>query len=188
MRIFPIGIGYADIHFYLTPNFTKFHVMNKLLITTVLLAVLAASCQQPEKTAAAPAAPVATPAPAQPAIAKAKFPVNCFEQRLPDGSVLSFHYTEYYDQIVGILDYTFAEKDGAHGTLKGTKEGDIITALWSYTVEGSDQQEEVIFKITGDKAAKGSGELTETKSGVLKLKDPAKVDWTAEVFTRVNCD
>ena len=35
---------------------------------------------------------------------------------MPDGSVLSFQYTEYYDDVVGILDYTFAEKDGAHGT------------------------------------------------------------------------
>lgn len=159
--------------------------MNKSLITIVLFASFIAACQQTEKSIPAP---VAAPAPAPPATPKAKFPVNCFEQHMPDGSVLSFQYTEYYDQIVGILDYTFAEKDGAHGTLKGTKEGDIITALWSYTVEGSEQQEEVVFKITGDKAAKGNGELTETKSGVLKLKDPAKVDWTAEVFTRVNCD
>lgn len=157
---------------------------NKFLLVAATSLFLFA-CNQSEK----PAAPTAEkPAePAAPAVPKAKFAVNCFEQRFPDGSVLSFQYTEYYEDVVGILDYSFAEKDGAHGTFKGKKNGDIITATWSYIVEGSNQTEEIMVKIEGDKAVKASGELKEGKDGTLSLKDPAKATWV-ETFTRVQCD
>jgi len=106
---------------------------------------------------------------------------------MPDSSVMSFHYTEYYDDIVGILDYSFAEKDGAHGTFKGTKDGNVITATWNYIIEGSNQVEVVMFKIEGDKALKASGELEETPDGKLKMKDPTTATWE-ETFLRVECD
>ncbi|GAB4496714.1 MAG: hypothetical protein OHK0019_28950 [Saprospiraceae bacterium] len=143
------------------------------------------ACNQPEKPAASTAEKPAEPA--APAVPKAKFAVNCFEQRYPDGSVLSFQYTEYYEDVVGILDYSFAEKDGAHGTFKGKKNGDVITATWSYVVEGSNQTEEIMVKIEGDKAVKASGELVEGKDKVLRLKDATNATW-AETFTRVQCD
>jgi hypothetical protein len=136
----------------------------------------------PETPAASPAAPAA-----ETALPKAKFAVHCFEYRQPDGSVLSFQYTEYYDEIVGILDYSFYGKDGAHGTFKGTKNGNLITATWSYTIEGSEQAEEILVKIEGDKALRASGELTEGEAGTLVLKDPAKLSWE-ETFTRVACE
>lgn len=142
-----------------------------------------AACTATPQTPAPPAAGV-TPETASP---KAKFPVHCFEIRESDGSVLSFQYTEYYDEIVGILDYSFYDKDGAHGTFKGTKEGNLITVTWSFTIEGSEQTEVVLFKIEGDKAFRGYGELTEGEAGTMVLKDPAKVSWD-EAFTRVQCD
>ena len=134
-----------------------------------------------------PAAPT-TPAPAAGnAPSKGKFPVHCFEIRESDGSVLSFQYTEYYDQIVGILDYSFYDKDGAHGTFEGKKEGDIIAATWSYTIEGSPQKEKILIRIDGDRARRAQGELTEEKDGTLRLKNPSAATWD-EVFTRVQCD
>jgi hypothetical protein len=162
--------------------------MKKTFIFSSILALFAVSCIQPEKSAPVAAKPAETTPTPKPEVPKAKFPVNCFEERLQDGSVLSIQYTEYYDEIVGILDYSFAEKDGAHGTFKGTKEGNIITATWSYVVEGSNQKEEIMIKTEGDKAFKASGELMETKGGLLKLKDPKNVTWSDEVFTRVQCD
>lgn len=146
-----------------------------------MLALLAFSCTQPEKTTE-PTAPAQ-----ETAAEKAKFPVHCFEQRFPDGSVISFQYTEYYEDVVGILDYSYAEKDGAHGTFKGAMEGNMITATWNYIVEGSNQTEIVLFKIEGDKALKASGELEEYESGKLRLKDPATAKWE-ETFERVECD
>jgi len=143
---------------------------------------LAGCTAAPKTPADSPAAPAA-----ETALPKAKFAVHCFEDRYPDGSVLSLQYTEYYDDIVGILDYSFYEKDGAHGTFKGTKNGNLITATWSYTIEGSEQTEEILIKIEGDKALRASGELTEGEAGTLVLKDPAKLSWE-EMFKRVACD
>lgn len=140
---------------------------------------LAACTNTPEAQTVAPAAETASP--------KAKFAVHCFEDRQSDGSVLSLQYTEYYDQIVGILDYSFYDKDGAHGTFKGVKDGNLITATWSYTIEGSEQTEEILIKIEGDKAFRGYGELTEGEAGTMVLKDPAKARWE-DTFTRVECD
>ncbi|MDZ4683150.1 MAG: hypothetical protein SH848_12505 [Saprospiraceae bacterium] len=151
--------------------------MKHLKLFPLAIGLLLSACTPSEKPMTPPEAPSA----------KAQFPVHCFEQRFPDGSVLSFQYTEYYEDIVGILDYTFAEKDGAHGTFKGTKDGNVITATWNYTVEGSNQTEEVMFKIEGDKAMKASGELMEDKDGKLKMKDPASATWE-ETFTKVECD
>jgi hypothetical protein len=158
--------------------------MKNQTLFAAVLCLLCVACNSGEK----PAAPAAPPAEtAEPTVPKAKFAVNCFEQRFPDGSVLSFQYTEYDDDVVGILDFSFAEKDGAHGTLKGKKKDNLITATWSYTVEGSNQTEEILIKIEGDKAMKASGELVEGKDGKLSLKDPATATW-AETFTRVQCD
>ncbi len=154
----------------------------KMLLSVSLFAALFFSACGPT-----PPSPAAPAAPAAPALPVAKFPVYCYEQRMPDGSVLSFQYTDYYDDIVGILDYSFAEKDGAHGTFKGKKEGNVITAVWGYVVEGSQQQEEIMVKIEGDNAIKASGELMETPGGLLKLKDPAGASWV-ETFGRVQCD
>lgn len=156
--------------------------MKKLKHLPLAIALLLSACNPAEKPS--PIVPVEADTTAA---AKAKFPVHCYEQRFPDGSVLSFQYTEYYERIVGILDYSFAEKDGAHGTLKGTKDGDLITATWSYTVEGSNQEEVVLFKIEGDKALKASGELMEEADGTLVLKDPTTATWE-ETFKQVECD
>ena len=155
--------------------------MKNLLLGFAAAALLFSACNTPEKPA-----PAAAPTPA-PEVAKSKFPVNCFENKMPDGSTLSLQYTEYYEEIVGILDYSFYDKDGAHGTFKGKKEGDIITAAWTYTVEGSEQTEQIMIKIEGDKAMKASGELVEGKDGALQLKDPAQATWQ-ETLTRVQCD
>ena len=154
----------------------------------ILLGLLAGACTSGDK----PAAPAAAPAPTAEVqhpdtTPKAKFAVHCFEDQLNDGSVISFQYTEYYEDVVGILDYTYSQKDGAHGTFRGHIQDNVITATWSYTVEGSRQQEEIMVKIDGDKAMKASGELTEGKGGVLRLKDPAQAKWE-EVFSRVQCD
>ncbi len=164
--------------------FSKIHLEMKKqpYFLATALAMMLFACAQPEK-APEPTAPEASASASQ----KAKFPVNCFEQRYPDGSVLSFQYTEYFEDVVGILDYSFAEKDGAHGTFKGTKEGNVITATWNYIVEGSNQTEEEMFKIEVDKALKASGELEEYESGKLKMKDPSKATWE-ETFTKVDCD
>lgn len=159
-------------------------MMKNILFVLSGFALLAACtpAEKPAATAVAPTAPAAAPA-----VPKAKFATHCFEQHLPDSSVFCLYYTVYYDEITGILDYTFTDKDGAHGTFKGTMNDNLITATWDYVVEGSHQTEDILIKIEGDKAYRANGELKEDKDGRLSLKDPSKVNWD-EVYTRVQCD
>lgn len=111
---------------------------------------------------------------------------ECFENRLPDGSVLTFTFTQKGKKVSGVLDYTFAEKDGAHGTFEGKRDGDIIHAVWNYTVEGSQQSEQIMVRIEEQQAVKATGELVEGPKGELVLKDPEHAEW-AEKFPRVSC-
>lgn len=77
-------------------------------------------------------------------------------------------------------------KDGAHGTLKGTKNGSQIKALYSYTIEGAEQTEELIFSISAGKLLQKVGELEEDGNGNFKLKDPAAAKFVDE-YPRVLC-
>ena len=54
-------------------------------------------------------------------------------------------------------------------------------------MEGSDQVQEILVRVEGDRALKANGELTEGRDRVLRLKDPAAAAFN-ESFTRVRCD
>lgn len=90
-------------------------------------------------------------------------------------------------RVTGTMDWLPAEQDGARGTLTGTIDGNTATVLYSYTIEGSDQQEEKIFEIRENELAVKVGELEEDESGGLKMKNPAKAIY-GEIIPRVPCD
>ncbi len=90
------------------------------------------------------------------------------------------------DEIRGEMNWAPWEKDGAVGTLKGKKVGNEIVADYDYVIEGSNQSEEKIFKIEGDKLLIKEGELIEGKDGKLIMKDPAKATFK-ETLVKVNC-
>ena len=88
--------------------------------------------------------------------------------------------------VTGAYDWSPWERDGAHGTIAGKKEGDLLKVVYDYVIEGSNQQEEKVFKLTGDQIAEGEGELTEGDTPTsLKLKDPSKLTW--KPLTKVLC-
>lgn len=87
--------------------------------------------------------------------------------------------------VTGTYDWMPWEKDGAHGTLSGKKEGDMLKLTYDYTIEGSNQQEEKIMKLSGDQLSDGEGELTEGEGGMMKIKDASKLTW--KPFTKVAC-
>ena len=91
------------------------------------------------------------------------------------------------DQVKGIFNWMPAEKDQAYGTLDGTIKDDIIKAVYSYTIEGSNQQEEKVFQLRKDAIAIKTGELEEDDKGVLKLKDIDKAEFN-EVILKVPCN
>jgi hypothetical protein len=90
------------------------------------------------------------------------------------------------DSITGEMEWLPWEKDGAVGTLKGKKVGEEIIVDYEYVIEGSSQMEEKIFKIDGEKLLIKEGELTETKTGKLVLKDASKAKYS-ETLLKVNC-
>ncbi|MFZ4595193.1 MAG: hypothetical protein ACOYOF_13130 [Verrucomicrobiaceae bacterium] len=80
------------------------------------------------------------------------------------------------DQVTGTQVWQPKEEHGSQGTLSGIiTGGGIIQVVHQYTIEGSEQSEEEVLKLDGDKLFIGEGELVEGKNGRLNLKEPNKV-------------
>jgi len=89
------------------------------------------------------------------------------------------------DEVTGKMDWLPWEKDGARGTLKGKKSGNEIKVDYDYMIEGSNQSEEKVFVLEGDKLLEKTGEL-EDKNGKLVMKDPTKATVT-QTLNKVVC-
>ena len=109
----------------------------------------------------------------------------CFEQKL-NKDITTVKLIINGDAVTGEMNWTPWEKDGASGTLKGKKIGDEIIADYDYMIEGSNQSEEKIFKLEGDKLLVKVGELMDGKNGKLIMKDPAKARFS-ETLIKVKC-
>lgn len=105
--------------------------------------------------------------------------------RLIDSTIINLEIIG--NKVTGRMDWIPAEKDSGRGTLEGTIDGNIVTALYSYTIEGSDQQQEEIFEIRKNELAVKIGELVEYENMVLRFKDPNTAVFR-DVFPRVPCD
>lgn len=89
------------------------------------------------------------------------------------------------EKVTGRYDWLPAERDGAYGSIEGTIKDDIIRALYSYTIEGSDQDEEKVFKLSDDKVYIASGEVEEKELESL-IKDIENYEFTT-TLPRVDC-
>ena len=68
---------------------------------------------------------------------------------------------------------------GAHGTISGIiTSGGMIQVLYEYSIEGSDQSEEEVLRLDGEKLFIGKGELQDAGNGRMNLKEPNKVGFT----------
>lgn len=150
--------------------------MKNILFGLLVATAFFTACQNEPKTAA-PAAEVQTSVPASD-------PTQCYENRLGE-DLTAIQLTLNGSDASGYMAWEPHEKDGARGSFKGTKTGDIITATFNYMIEGSIQAEEVMFKLADGKLLKGNGEM-EDKNGVIVIKDKANVSWD-EVFTNADC-
>ena len=83
------------------------------------------------------------------------------------------------DKVTGTQNWLPKQPDGhgAHGTISGTVRDGIIRVLYEYTIEGSEQSEEEVLKLDGDKLYIGEGQLlADPKNDAhLKLEDASKV-------------
>lgn len=110
--------------------------------------------------------------------------ILCFEEKVGK-DLTTVKLTIDGDDVTGSMEWLPWEKDQARGTLKGKKNGNEIIADYDYMIEGSNQSEEKIFIIDGDKLLVKSGEL-EDKNGKLVLKDPAKAT-IGQTLSKVVC-
>lgn len=84
------------------------------------------------------------------------------------------------NQVTGTQNWVPNQPDGhgAHGTISGTlAEGGIIRVLYEYTIESSEQAEEEVLKLEGNKLFIGEGQLRvdPKNESRLNLEDPGKV-------------
>lgn len=111
---------------------------------------------------------------------------HCYEMRIGQ-DVTNVKLVVNGNEVTGEMNWIPFEKDGGRGTLQGTRNGNEIVAIWSYVIEGSNQTEEVRFKIEGEQLLRKTGELVDANNdGNLKLKDPANVPYS-ERFTKISC-
>jgi hypothetical protein len=69
------------------------------------------------------------------------------------------------------------EGHGANGSFDGIVNGDVMQVLYSYTIEGSEQSEEMVLKLEGNKLFIGDGELVDAGDGRMNLKAPNEVEF-----------
>jgi hypothetical protein len=108
----------------------------------------------------------------------------CFEEKVGK-DLTTVRLTIEGNKVTGNMEWLPWEKDQARGTLLGEKKGNEIIADYEYMIEGSNQLEEKIFVLEGDKLLVKSGEL-EDKNGKLTLKDRTKAT-IGQTLTKVAC-
>lgn len=110
----------------------------------------------------------------------------CYEYRVGK-DVTTIKIVVNGNDIIGDMNYLPHEKDSGRGTLKGTRNSNEISAVWTYVIEGSNQTEEVMFKIEGEQLMRKTGELVDEKmDGNLKMKDANSAQYT-ETYVKVAC-
>ncbi len=90
------------------------------------------------------------------------------------------------NMITGKMLYDNYEKDGSHGTVKGTEDKEIIKLWYDFTSEGMHSVMEVYFKKADERLLRGMGDMeakTDTTYFISGINYSDK-----EAFTKVNCD
>jgi hypothetical protein len=92
------------------------------------------------------------------------------------------------DSVTGFMHWQPWQTDGAYGTIAAVGNDRVIRGMYDYMIEGSEQSEEVMFKISNGKLYKASGELIEGsgKEIVLKFKNPDEAIFKYE-FREIDC-
>lgn len=89
------------------------------------------------------------------------------------------------DSIFGDYHWHPYEKDGAHGTLRGTIKDSIITATYDYMIEGSNQTEKKVFKISANRMLEAEYDYDEKKQELV-LKMPISFN-EKEALIKTDC-
>lgn len=152
-------------------------------LVLALLATSACQTKTEEKTATATTATNADTL-AVDVKTPAKDEKMCFEKRFKK-DLQSLNITTKGDSVFGDYSVMYYEKDGATGTVKGVRKGEELMLTYAYMIEGSNQIEETVWKLSGNKIIKKSGELKD-ENGILSLKYPEKAVYR-DTLVQVKC-
>ena len=92
------------------------------------------------------------------------------------------------DKVTGNMHWNPYQKDGAIGTLTGTKNAaGEFELMYNYMIEGSNQSETKIMKIENGQLLIKKGELEDPKNdGNMRYKDVSKATYK-EILKKVDC-
>ncbi len=111
--------------------------------------------------------------------------VTCYSSTLDDGTTIQVRLEESAERVIGELAYLYPEQHSGSGTFEGVREGDHYRVVWTYTIEGHEQKEEIVFTTDGNSWTRKNGEIVE-KNGVMVLKDEANAPYD-ESIPRIDC-
>lgn len=89
------------------------------------------------------------------------------------------------NNVTGILNWLPSEKDKMIGTLVGTLQDDIVTAVYSYSAEGVSANEQKIIKLQENNVLIKTGEL-EKQNDLWVIKDKENAIFS-EAIPKVAC-
>jgi hypothetical protein len=150
--------------------------MKIILHFAFFLSFFVVSCKNAPKTEATETSTPATKTPVS--------TIRCFS-KIEGNDTTAAEITVNGEEVTGFYAWEPYEKDGAWGMIKGKIAGDIITADFTFMIEGNTQSEEVMFKLAGDNMTQAQGALDD-KNGKMVFKDKAAVTWK-DVFTKADC-
>ena len=130
---------------------------------------------------------------------KTETPTEAVAEAKPAAEKMCFHKAENRDstfisltiegeKVAGEMVWNPYQKDGATGTLVGTKNANgELELVYDYMIEGNKQSETKIMKIEGEKLMVKRGELIDPKNdGNMVFKDAAKTTFK-DTYTKGAC-
>ncbi len=89
--------------------------------------------------------------------------------------------------VTGNYNWVPWQKDGAIGNFKGKLKGNIISGIYDYTIEGSQQKDEKVFMLDKGVLKEGVAEHSDPKAdGISYFRDKSKIKFTSP-FKTIDC-
>lgn len=102
-----------------------------------------------------------------------------------NGSAVTIQLQFNGNEVTGTLNYSLAEKDSNHGSIKGNVENNILIADYTFYSEGTESTRQVAFQFAENKLMEGYGEMT--KEGT-QFKDVSKLHFDSKMpLNKIDC-
>jgi hypothetical protein len=112
--------------------------------------------------------------------------ITCYE-KISNQDTFRLRVEAFEGRVTGTLAYLFHEKDSNMGDYEGRMYGDTLIADYIFTSEGSTSVRQVAFRINGQTATEGYGEMKE-QDGKMSFSDWRTLAYgQGVIMSRHNC-